>query len=106
MGRMTIRISDELEKKVRAKAKERFGEGEDNLSKAFEAAFNEYMEDFEEEKRRKVLSDYKERKISLQRAAELLGIHLVEMLELIQREGLYLDYTEEELREDLKGLTR
>lgn len=44
MGRMTIRISDDLEKKVRAKAKERFGEGEDNLSKAFEAAFNEYIE--------------------------------------------------------------
>ncbi|MBI2176203.1 UPF0175 family protein [Candidatus Woesearchaeota archaeon] len=59
-----------------------------------------------EEKRRKVLSDYKERKISLQRAAELLGIHLVEMLELIEREGIYLDYTAEELREDLKGLPR
>ena len=56
------------------------------------------------ERRRKVLSDYKERKVSLQRAAELLGIHLAEMLDLIQREGLYLDYTEEELREDLKGL--
>lgn len=58
------------------------------------------------EKKRKVLSEYKERKISLQRAAELLGIHLVEMLELIEREGIYLDYTAEELREDLKGLPK
>lgn len=60
----------------------------------------------EEEKRKKVLLGYKERKISLQRAAELLGIHLVEMLELIEREGIYLDYTAEELREDLKGLPK
>ncbi len=60
----------------------------------------------EEEKRKKVLSEYKERKISLQKAAELLGIHLVEMLELIEREGIYLDYTAEELREDLKGLPK
>ncbi len=58
----------------------------------------------EEEKRKKVLSEYKERKISLQRAAEILGIHFTEMLELIQREGLYLDYGEDELREDLKGI--
>lgn len=56
------------------------------------------------ERQKKVLYDYKERKISLQRAAELIGIHLVEMLELIQREGLYMDYTEDELKEDLKGL--
>ena len=60
----------------------------------------------EEEKRNKILSEYKARKISMQKAAELLGIHLVEMLELMQREGLYMDYTEEELREDLKGLPK
>lgn len=60
----------------------------------------------EDERQKKVLSKYKERKISLQRAAELLGIHLTEMLELIQKEGLYLDYTEEELKEDLKGLPK
>lgn len=44
MGKMTIRISDELEKKVRAKAREKFGEGEDKLNKAFEEAFKDYME--------------------------------------------------------------
>ncbi|MBI3036941.1 hypothetical protein HYY73_04300 [Candidatus Woesearchaeota archaeon] len=51
MGKMTIRISDELEKKVRAKAKERFGEGDDKLSKAFEEAFNEYIETVLKEKK-------------------------------------------------------
>ncbi len=58
------------------------------------------------ERKEKVLSTYREHKISIQRAAELLGIHITEMIELIQREGLYLDYSEEELREDLKGLQR
>ena len=57
-------------------------------------------------KREKVLAQYKARRVSLQKAAELLGIHLIDMVELIQREGLYLDYSEEELREDLKGLPR
>ncbi len=59
-----------------------------------------------EEKQKRVLSDYKNRKISLQKAAEVLKIHLIEALELIQREGLYLDYSEEELKEDLKGMQR
>ncbi|HLD97031.1 MAG TPA: UPF0175 family protein [Candidatus Nanoarchaeia archaeon] len=58
----------------------------------------------EQEKKKKVLADYKERKISMQKAASLLGIDFLAMIDLLQTEGLYLDYTEEELREDLKGL--
>jgi len=58
----------------------------------------------ENEKREKILLQYKNRKISLQRAAELLKIDLTEMLELVKKEDLHIDYTEEELREDLKGL--
>ncbi len=45
MGRMTIRISDALERKLRAKVKKKFGEGDDKLSKAFEEAFKEWTED-------------------------------------------------------------
>lgn len=56
------------------------------------------------EKKRKVLSEYKERKISLQKAASLLRIDLLEMIDLIQKEGLYLDYTEEELKKDMEGI--
>ena len=67
---------------------------------------NLISEGLAEERRKKVLSDYKERKISLQKAAELLKVHLIKMLELIREEGIYLDYTEEELREDLKGLPK
>ncbi|MEK6949119.1 MAG: DUF6290 family protein [Nanoarchaeota archaeon] len=58
----------------------------------------------EDEKKEKILQQYKNRKISLQKATELLKIDLTEMLELVKREDLHLDYTEEELREDLKGL--
>ncbi|MBI3036942.1 UPF0175 family protein [Candidatus Woesearchaeota archaeon] len=58
----------------------------------------------EEERRRKVLLLYKNRRISMQKAASMLRIDLLEMIDLMQKEGLYLDYTEKELREDLKGL--
>ncbi len=57
-----------------------------------------------DEKKEKILQQYKNRKISLQKAAELLNIDLIEMLDLIKRKELHLDYSEEELREDLKGL--
>ena len=57
-----------------------------------------------EEKQRKILRQYKERKISLQKAAVMLGIDLIEMIDLVQKEDLYLDYNSEELKDDLKGL--
>lgn len=50
----------------------------------------------------KVLSMYKERKISLAKAAEMLDIDLWQMIDLVKREKLYLDYSEEELKEDTK----
>lgn len=58
----------------------------------------------EEEKRNKVLSMYKERKISLTKAAEILDIDIWQMIDLIKKENLYLDYSEDELKEDLQGL--
>lgn len=57
-----------------------------------------------EERKKHVLLAYRNRQISLQKAASLLGIDFLAMIDLLQTEGLYLDYTEEELREDLKGL--
>ena len=57
-----------------------------------------------EENRKKVLLQYKKRSISLQKAASLLKLDMAEMIDLLQREGLYLDYCGEELKEDLKGL--
>ncbi len=57
-----------------------------------------------DEKKKKVLLQYKNRKISLQRAAEMLNADLTEMVDLIGKEELHLDYSKEELREDIKGL--
>ena len=56
------------------------------------------------EKKNKVLAMYKERKISLAKAADLLELDLWQMIDLIKKENLHLDYSEEELIEDLKGL--
>ena len=56
------------------------------------------------EKEKKVLSTYKDRKISLAKAAELLEIDIWLMIDIIKKENIYLDYSEEELKEDLQGL--
>lgn len=56
------------------------------------------------ERKKRVLNMYKQRKISLAKATELLDTDLWQMIDLIKEESLYLDYSEEELKEDLKGL--
>ena len=56
------------------------------------------------EKEKKVLQMYKDRKISMAKAAEMLNIDLWQMIDIVKREKIYLDYSEEELKEDLKGL--
>ena len=57
------------------------------------------------EKEKKVLGMYKERRISMAKAAEMLNIDIWQMIDLIKEENLYIDYSQEELEEDLKGLT-
>ena len=56
------------------------------------------------EKEKNVLQQYKKREISLQKAASLLKRSVLEMIDLVNKEGISLDYGEEELREDLSGL--
>ena len=57
------------------------------------------------EKKNKVLGMYKERKISLAKAADILDIDIWQMIDIIKKENLYLDYSDDELREDLQGLS-
>lgn len=66
---------------------------------------NLIVEGLSMEKEKKVLKMYKDRKISMAKAAEMLNIDLWQMTDTIKREKIYLDYSEEELKEDLKGLT-
>jgi len=50
----------------------------------------------------KVLELYKDRKITLQKAASMLSIDIWEMIEKVKKADLHIDYTVEELAEDLR----
>lgn len=49
---------------------------------------------------RNVLGLYANRKITLQKAAEMLSVDMWEMIEKIKKADIYLDYAMEELSED------
>ncbi len=51
---------------------------------------------------RSVIDLYKAHNISLQRAAEMLSIDIWEMIEKIKKADIHLDYSMEELIEDLR----
>jgi len=51
---------------------------------------------------RSVLELYRARKITLQRAAEMLTMDIWEMIEKVKKAEIHLDYTMEELAEDLR----
>ncbi len=55
----------------------------------------------EEWKKEYALSQYREGKISLWRAARTAGITLREMMELAEKKGIHLQYTERDLEEDV-----
>ena len=98
---MTATITTRVEEKVLAEI--------DQLSKENQmdrASFlrNLIVEGLVLEKEKKVLKMYKNKKISLAKAADMLGIDLWQAIDIIKREKMYLDYSEEELKEDLKGL--
>jgi len=50
---------------------------------------------------KQVLELYKERKITLQKAASMLSVDIWEMIEKVKKADLHIDYTTEELAEDL-----
>lgn len=56
--------------------------------------------------RKRALELYTSRKISLQKAAEIMSISIWEMLDIVKREGIHLDYDMEELNEDLEPMLK
>ena len=60
-------------------------------------------EGLERMKERHVLGLYRNRKVSLQRAAEMLGLDLWTMIDRIGEADIHLDYEVEELSEDLRS---
>ena len=51
---------------------------------------------------RNVLDLYRERKISLQKAAEMLSLDIWEMIEKLRKADIHIDYSRENLAEDLE----
>ncbi|HHT9112950.1 MAG: UPF0175 family protein [Planctomycetes bacterium] len=49
-----------------------------------------------------VLELYRERKITLQKAAEKLSLDIWEMIEKLRKADIHIDYSRENLAEDLK----
>lgn len=98
---MTATVSTRIEEKILAEIDELTKEKQMDRASLLR---NLIVEGLTIERKRRVLNMYKERKISLAKAAELLSIDLWQMIDIIKEENLYLDYSEEELKEDLKGL--
>lgn len=59
------------------------------------------QEGIESLRERLVLDLYRDRKVSLQKAAEMLSIDIWDMIDRIKRAEIYLDYEEEDLKEDI-----
>lgn len=51
---------------------------------------------------RNVLELYRERKITLQKAAEMLSLDIWEMIEKLRKADIHIDYSRENLTEDLE----
>ncbi len=62
-------------------------------------AINEGIEVLSE---RNVIGLYRDRKITLQKAAETLSLDIWEMLEKLKKADIHIDYSTESLTEDLK----
>lgn len=98
---MTATVSTRIEEKVLAEIDELTKEKHMDRASLLR---NLIVEGLTVERKKRVLNMYKQRKISLAKAAELLDTDLWQMIDIIKEESLYLDYSEEELKDDLKGL--
>jgi predicted HTH domain antitoxin len=96
---ISIRPTDELVKKL-----EKLGRLEQKERSALLRPI--LMTGLEEELKRHALTLYRERKVSLAKAAELADISVREMMDLIKEKGLSLHITSDELQEDFEAARR
>lgn len=96
---LTTRASDKLARDVEELAEK------EQLDKS--AMIRRLLADaVEMKKREEAIELYKAGKTSLRGAAKIAKISLWEMIDLVSKEGLYLDYGKEELAEDLGPIRR
>lgn len=97
MSVVTTRIPEEMLNEIDALSKERHMDRATFLRNLIDKGLTL-------ERKERTLKLYKERKVSLEKAASMLGVDIATMIDIIREEELHLDYTLEELREDLRGL--
>lgn len=90
----TVKIEDNLYDEIRELATLQ----KVRMEKLLENAIHEGVTSMKE---KYVLDLYRNNNITLAKGAELLSIDIWEMIEIIRKSGMHLDYGEEELREDI-----
>ncbi len=90
-----IKVESDIYKKAEKASKAQGIKTNDFIARALKQGLDALNE-------KNVLDLYRERKISLQRAAEMLSVDIWEMLEKAKKAEIHVDYSMEELAEDLR----
>ncbi|GAB62347.1 MAG: hypothetical protein DWB56_11500 [Candidatus Jettenia sp.] len=90
-----VKLSDNLYKKVEKASKIHGMEVDDLVNKVI----NEGIELLNE---KNILELYRNRKITLQKAAEMLSLDIWDIIDKLKKADIHIDYTMESLIEDLK----
>jgi predicted HTH domain antitoxin len=91
----TIKLNEDLYKKAE-KVSSAYGLKVDEF---IIKAINQGLEVFNE---KNVIELYRDRKITLQKAAEMLSTDIWDMIEKLKKNDIHIDYSTENLQEDLK----
>lgn len=94
---ISTRVDEEMVKEIDELSKEKHMDRATMLR-------NLIAEGLEKERRKRVVELYRQEKISMGKAREMLGIDFDEWLKLMKEEKLTIPYTREMWEEDKKGL--
>jgi predicted HTH domain antitoxin len=89
-----IRVQAQLYKKAEKASRDQGVELDVVITQALKQGLDALSE-------KNILDLYRQRSISLQKAAEMLSVDIWEMIEKIRQADIHMDYTAEELAEDL-----
>lgn len=90
----TVKLQEDLYKKAEKVSKAQGIKVNNLISQALKQGIEVLSE-------KNVLDLYQNRKITLQKAAEMLSVDTWEMIEKIKKADIHIDYTMEELAEDM-----
>jgi len=90
-----VKLKDSLYKEAERLSRTQGTKVEELIPRALKHGLNVLNE-------KQVLELYKDRKITLQKAASMLLVDIWEMIEKVKKADLHIDYTMEEFAEDLR----